>query len=288
MGAAVAVAAVGMSSPGRWYVRASAGMPARLAAEWPGVYRARREQVLRRRALRPGLRPRRWPWAAAARSGRSDATVVDRDSATARARSRRLARLDRVLLRSVRRGRRRQRLADTLLAPRSACSARPERPRSELRADDGRSASSVCVGGRSCCSDEAHKEDAWTLPRSLLSIITYTPLVGALASSSSSRKEKAGAIKAVRDAVAARRLPRLPAAVVLASTGPATASSSSRRRSWIPSIGVQYLFGVDGISPLLILLTTLLGFIAILSLAGRRSPTGVRSTTSSCCCSRRA
>jgi NADH-quinone oxidoreductase subunit M len=35
--------------------------------------------------------------------------------------------------------------------------------------------------------------------------------------------------------------------------------------TWIPSIGVQYLFGVDGISTLLILLTTLLGFISILS-----------------------
>ena len=34
---------------------------------------------------------------------------------------------------------------------------------------------------------------------------------------------------------------------------------------WIPSIGVQYFFGVDGISALLILLTTLLGVIAILS-----------------------
>jgi len=37
------------------------------------------------------------------------------------------------------------------------------------------------------------------------------------------------------------------------------------RADWIPSIGVQYLFAVDGISALLILLTTLLGFIAILS-----------------------
>ena len=37
------------------------------------------------------------------------------------------------------------------------------------------------------------------------------------------------------------------------------------RHDWIPSIGVQYFFGVDGISALLILLTTLLGFIAILS-----------------------
>ncbi|MEJ2110843.1 MAG: proton-conducting transporter membrane subunit, partial [Acidobacteriota bacterium] len=35
--------------------------------------------------------------------------------------------------------------------------------------------------------------------------------------------------------------------------------------SWIPKIGATYRFGIDGISMLLILLTTLLGFIAILS-----------------------
>ena len=35
--------------------------------------------------------------------------------------------------------------------------------------------------------------------------------------------------------------------------------------SWIPSIGAQYLLGVDGFSTLLILLTTLMGVIAILS-----------------------
>jgi NADH-quinone oxidoreductase subunit M len=35
--------------------------------------------------------------------------------------------------------------------------------------------------------------------------------------------------------------------------------------SWIPKIGATYKFGIDGISMLLILLTTLLGFIAILS-----------------------
>ena len=34
--------------------------------------------------------------------------------------------------------------------------------------------------------------------------------------------------------------------------------------SWIPSIGVSYFMGVDGVSALLILLTTLLGFIGIL------------------------
>jgi NADH-quinone oxidoreductase subunit M len=37
------------------------------------------------------------------------------------------------------------------------------------------------------------------------------------------------------------------------------------RNEWIPSIGVQYFLGIDGISLLLVLLTTLLGFISILS-----------------------
>jgi len=37
------------------------------------------------------------------------------------------------------------------------------------------------------------------------------------------------------------------------------------RHEWIPSIGVQYFLGLDGISLLLVLLTTMLGFIAILS-----------------------
>ncbi|MCC7154175.1 MAG: NADH-quinone oxidoreductase subunit M [Bryobacterales bacterium] len=36
------------------------------------------------------------------------------------------------------------------------------------------------------------------------------------------------------------------------------------RASWIPSLGVQYLLGIDGISFLLIMLTTLIGFIAVL------------------------
>ncbi len=37
------------------------------------------------------------------------------------------------------------------------------------------------------------------------------------------------------------------------------------RARWIPSIGAEYFLGVDGISTLLVLLTTLMGFIAILS-----------------------
>src|SRR5215472_14335487 len=35
--------------------------------------------------------------------------------------------------------------------------------------------------------------------------------------------------------------------------------------NWIPSLGVKYHFGIDGISLLLILLTTLLGVISIYS-----------------------
>ncbi len=37
------------------------------------------------------------------------------------------------------------------------------------------------------------------------------------------------------------------------------------RGDWIPSLGAQYLLGIDGISLLLIVLTTLIGFLAILS-----------------------
>jgi NADH-quinone oxidoreductase subunit M len=37
------------------------------------------------------------------------------------------------------------------------------------------------------------------------------------------------------------------------------------KANWIPSIGAQYIVGIDGISLLLILLTTLVGFISVLS-----------------------
>ncbi len=37
------------------------------------------------------------------------------------------------------------------------------------------------------------------------------------------------------------------------------------RASWIPSIGASYLIGIDGISLLMVLLTTLIGFLAVLS-----------------------
>ncbi len=39
----------------------------------------------------------------------------------------------------------------------------------------------------------------------------------------------------------------------------------TERAPWIPSVGAEYYLGVDGLSTLLILLTTLMGFIAVLS-----------------------
>jgi NADH-quinone oxidoreductase subunit M len=39
----------------------------------------------------------------------------------------------------------------------------------------------------------------------------------------------------------------------------------TERATWIPSIGASYFLGVDGFSALLVLMTTLLGFIAVLS-----------------------
>ena len=37
------------------------------------------------------------------------------------------------------------------------------------------------------------------------------------------------------------------------------------RAAWIPSVGAEYFLGVDGLSTLLVLLTTLMGSIAVLS-----------------------
>src|SRR4026207_357110 len=37
------------------------------------------------------------------------------------------------------------------------------------------------------------------------------------------------------------------------------------RAPWIPSVGAEYFLGVDGLSTLLVLLTTMMGFIAVLS-----------------------
>jgi NADH-quinone oxidoreductase subunit M len=98
----------------------------------------------------------------------------------------------------------------------------------------------------------------------LLSIITYTPLLGALALLLPPFKGQDDRVRWFANGVAAVGfLVSLP--LWFWFDRGASGFQFVEKGSWIPSIGVSYHFGIDGISALLILLTTLLGFIAILS-----------------------
>jgi NADH-quinone oxidoreductase subunit M len=103
------------------------------------------------------------------------------------------------------------------------------------------------------------------LQRHLLSVITYTPLVGAaLLLALPLFKKNDDAVRWVANAFGLLGfLVSLP--LWFQFDRSAAGFQFEEKASWIPSIGVQYHFGVDGVSALLILLTTLLGFIAILS-----------------------
>jgi NADH-quinone oxidoreductase subunit M len=100
----------------------------------------------------------------------------------------------------------------------------------------------------------------------LLSIVTYTPLAGALVLLLPvfGGREREGAVRWFANGVGLLGfLVSLP--LWFWYDRSATGFQFVEKHDWIPSIGVQYFFGADGISVLLILLTTLLGFIAILS-----------------------
>ena len=99
----------------------------------------------------------------------------------------------------------------------------------------------------------------------LLSIITYTPLVGALVLLLPPFKGQDDRVRWFANGVAAVGfLVSLPLWFLFDRSHPQP-FQFEEKASWIPSIGVSYHFGIDGVSALLILLTTLLGFIAILS-----------------------
>ncbi len=98
----------------------------------------------------------------------------------------------------------------------------------------------------------------------LLSIVTYTPLVGALVLLLPFFRGKDDAVRWAANGIALLGfVVSLPLWFWFDRAG--DGFQFVEKGAWIPSIGVQYHFGVDGISVLLILLTTLLGFIAILS-----------------------
>ncbi|HXE90947.1 MAG TPA: NADH-quinone oxidoreductase subunit M [Terriglobales bacterium] len=107
----------------------------------------------------------------------------------------------------------------------------------------------------------------------ILSIILFTPLAGALVVLLVP-KENEKAIKVLANLFAfAGFLVSLPLVpwfwAVRGVAGfqfvEGRAASADFAGNWIPSIGASYVIGIDGISFLLVMLTTLLGFLSILS-----------------------
>ena len=97
-----------------------------------------------------------------------------------------------------------------------------------------------------------------------LSLILFTPLVGALAAAAGQQAE--------RERHPLDREHRRASSASSISVplwfwyNPQDAEFQFVERApWIPSIGAEYFLGVDGLSTLLILLTTMMGFIAVLS-----------------------
>ncbi|MCX6537332.1 MAG: NADH-quinone oxidoreductase subunit M [Acidobacteria bacterium] len=97
----------------------------------------------------------------------------------------------------------------------------------------------------------------------LLSIILFTPLIGAALLLFVSRQQ-ANLIRWIANIVAL--IGFVVSLPLWFAYDPAGAQFQFvERMPWIPSIGAEYFLGVDGFSVLLILLTTLMGSIAILS-----------------------
>ena len=96
-----------------------------------------------------------------------------------------------------------------------------------------------------------------------LNLITYLPLFGALALLLLDKEKKTLIMQAATGVALLDFLLSVPLFFLYdASQG---GFQFQNKTSWIPSIGVQYYVGIDGISLLLLLLTTFLGVISILS-----------------------
>ncbi len=98
----------------------------------------------------------------------------------------------------------------------------------------------------------------------ILSLITYIPAVGAVLMALFVPGRN---LAAIRNTALGIALVDFAASLLLLlqfKTG-VPGFQLIERVSWIQSLGIQYLMGVDGISLLLVLLTTLLGVLAILS-----------------------
>jgi NADH-quinone oxidoreductase subunit M len=97
----------------------------------------------------------------------------------------------------------------------------------------------------------------------ILTIVTFVPLAGALLLLCARRDRKEVFIYGATAIAGLDFLLSIPLWTRFDTTQ--EGFQFVERASWIPSIGVQYFLGIDGISMLLILLTTFLGFLSILS-----------------------
>ena len=99
----------------------------------------------------------------------------------------------------------------------------------------------------------------------LLSLICYVPLVGALAILFFPKGAKKGIAYFAAAVAAIDFILSLPLFLNWDVGLSGFDQTTMERLNWIPSIGAQYIFGIDGISMLFVLLTTLLGVIAVVS-----------------------
>ena len=96
----------------------------------------------------------------------------------------------------------------------------------------------------------------------LLSLIAYLPLAGALILLFFPKEAKKGIAYFATAVVAVDFLISVPLFMQWDSSLAGFDERTMERFDWIPSIGVQYIFGLDGISMLFVMLTTVLGVIA--------------------------
>jgi NADH-quinone oxidoreductase subunit M len=107
----------------------------------------------------------------------------------------------------------------------------------------------------------------WVHTVPILSIVAYVPLLGALAVIFLMKNDQGALIRKFSTGVVlVDFLISLPLWFAFNRDGVgADLFQFKESHDWIPSIGVRYEFGIDGIALLLVLLTTLLGVLAFLS-----------------------
>lgn len=106
----------------------------------------------------------------------------------------------------------------------------------------------------------------------MLSLITFLPLIGGLVILALPKERK----ELIRGTAVLTALASLVVSVVAwlkfdGATGGWDSMQLVERASWIPTFGIQYVLGVDGLSMPLVLLTTVLSLISIIASFGIRN-----------------